>query len=105
MSTRYSFLPWVRYGAASAVRNPDTLGSGLPLRAQLPLSLRVNGRSNIAASLQLYGPGDVIGLDLRAVLRTDPPHLAGGFEPNYFPAIEFDRPDMPWLFTPATGDA
>jgi hypothetical protein len=27
--------------------------------------------------------------------------LATDFEPNYFPAIEFDRPDFPWLFTPA----
>jgi hypothetical protein len=105
MSTRYSFLPWVRHGAASAVRNPDTLGPGLPLRPLLPVGLRVNGRSDVAASLQLYGPGDVTGLDSRAILRSDPPHLADGFEPNYFPAIEFDRPDLPWLFTPATGDA
>jgi hypothetical protein len=27
------------------------------------------------------------------------------FEPNYFPLIEFDRPDFPWLFTPALPDA
>ena len=53
MSTRYSFLPWVRHGAASAVRNPDTLGPGLPLRPLLPVGLRVNGRSDVAASLQL----------------------------------------------------
>ena len=31
-------------------------------------------------------------------------HLASDFEPNYFPAIEFDRPDFPWLFTPAKAD-
>ena len=27
------------------------------------------------------------------------------FEPNYFPGIEFDRPDFPWLFTPAKAGA
>ena len=30
-----------------------------------------------------------------------PRHQSFDFEPNYFPAIEFDRPDFPWLLTPA----
>ena len=48
-----------------------------------------------------YGPGDVTGMDPKQVVRTVPRHLALDYEPNYFPAIEFDRPDFPWLFTPA----
>ena len=36
--------------------------------------------------------------------RAAPAH-ATDFEPNYFPAIEFDRPDFPWLFTPAKAAA
>ena len=51
--------------------------------------------------VRLYGPGDVTGMDPQQVVRTVPRHLALDFEPNYFPAIEFDRPDFPWLFTPA----
>ena len=39
------------------------------------------------------------------MIRTEPRHLATDFEPNYFPAIEFDRPDFPWIFTPATANA
>ncbi|MEJ2503209.1 MAG: hypothetical protein P8177_07800, partial [Gemmatimonadota bacterium] len=105
MSARYRFLPWVREGASTAVRTPDTLGAGLPGRAALPLGLRVNQRADVAVGLRLYGPGDGVGIDTRVVVRTDPPHLAAAFEPNYFPAIEFDIPALPWLLTPATGNA
>ena len=55
--------------------------------------------------MRLYGPGDVTGIDPQQVVRTEPRHLATDFEPNYFPAIEFDRPDFPWLFTPAKANA
>ena len=58
----------------------------------------------IPRQVRLYGPGDVTGIDPQQVVRTEPRHLATDFEPNYFPAIEFDRPDFPWLFTPAKAD-
>ena len=34
-------------------------------------------------------------------IRIQPRHLTTNFESNFFPLIEFDRPDFPWLFTPA----
>lgn len=105
MSTRYRFLPWVRLGAAASLANVDTLGAGVPGRATLPVTLRVNNRDDVRVTARVHGPGDVVSLDTRAVVRTDPPHLASEFEPNYFPLVEFDRPDLPWMFTPATGDA
>ena len=49
----------------------------------------------------MRGPGDVIGIARGQVVRTDPIDGAVGVEPNYFAQIEFDRPDLPWLFTPA----
>ena len=58
-------------------------------------------RTPVDVPLRLYGPGDVIGIDPRAVLRTDPPRGTADFEPNYLACIEFDTPDFPWLFTPA----
>src|SRR5262249_5043461 len=54
---------------------------------------------------KIYGPGDVTGVDPREIIRTDPHHRFTNFEPNYFPSIEFDRPDFPWLFSPATADS
>jgi hypothetical protein len=71
------------------------------------VKLRVNNTddNDIDRQVRLYGPGDVTGIDPQQVVRTEPRHLATDFEPNYFPAIEFDRPDFPWLFTPAKADA
>lgn len=52
-------------------------------------------------NVNLYGPGDVIGIDPRHIIRTEPRHLTANFEPNYLAGIEFDQLDFPWLFTPA----
>jgi hypothetical protein len=57
-----------------------------------------------AVELRLIGPGDITGIDQRQIVRVEPVNLSVGFEPNYFPAIEFQRPDFPWMFTPAVGD-
>jgi hypothetical protein len=101
MTARYRFLPWVRLGASASTT--DSLGAGVPTRATIPVHLRVNGRDDVRLNARLHGPGDVVSIDTRMVVRTDPPHLTSEFEPNYFPLVEFDRPDIPWLFTPATG--
>jgi hypothetical protein len=105
VSTLYQFVPWVRRGAAALVRDIDTLDAAAPARVTLPVSVRVNQRVDVPVTLRLFGPGDVAGLDTRAVVRTDPLHMATNFEPNYFPAVEFDLPELPWLLTPATGNA
>ena len=104
MTTRYQFVPWLRRAAAAAIRAVDTLAAGVPARPVLPLKVRVNQRNEVSTHLRLHGPGDVTGLDTRDIVRTDPPHLATDFEPNYFPSVEFNTPDLPWMLTPATGD-
>ena len=106
MSARYHYLPWVREGAAHALTNPDTLApvlsrSGGGKLSVLPVKLLVNDRTPVDVPLRLYGPGDVVGIDPRSVLRTDPLARTADFEPNYLACIEFDNPDFPWLFTPA----
>jgi hypothetical protein len=98
------FLPWVRQGAAGAISTVDTLGPNQPAAALMQLKLRVNN-ADVNLPARLYGPGDVLAIDSRQVVRTDPRNRAGNFEPNYFPAIEFDNPDFPWLFTPAGKNA
>ena len=105
MSARYQFLPWVRAGAASAYGNSDGLkpilerADTLPLTG-LPVAFRVNA-TPVSVDLRLYGPGDVVGVDPRAIIRTEPAAGSGDFEPNHLAAIDFDAPDFPWLFTPA----
>jgi hypothetical protein len=103
-AANYVFLPWVRQGAASGIQTPDSLGANQPGIVSVPVKLRVNNAEDIDRQVRLYGPGDVTGIDPRQVVRTEPRHQATDFEPNYFPAIEFDRPDFPWLFTPATAN-
>ena len=71
----------------------------------MPVKLRVNNAEDIDAQVRLYGPGDVTGIDPQQVVRTEPRHLATDFEPNYFPAIEFDRPDFPLALHAREADA
>jgi hypothetical protein len=105
-AANYVFLPWVRQGAASGIQTPDR-SAGQAGVVSVPVTLRINDTEDmdIARQVRLYGPGDVTGIDPQQVIRTVPRHRATDFEPNYFPAVEFDRPDFPWLFTPAKADA
>lgn len=95
----YRFLPWARRGLAQGVANPDT-GAPLPARASIQVDLDV-AAGTTSARVDLYGPGEVTGIDRRMILRTDPAPAATDFEPNYLAMIEFDPPDFPWMFTPA----
>src|SRR6185436_9291302 len=87
---RYQFIPWVRAGAANAYANADTLKPVLqrpdtkPLTG-LPVALKLN-TTPVDVPLRLYGPGDVLGLDPHAVIRTEPPPSTGDFEPNHLAA-------------------
>ena len=56
-----------------------------------------------AGYAHIFGPGDVVGIDPRQIIRTEPRPFTSNFEPNYLCGIEFDAPDLPWLFTPAAG--
>jgi hypothetical protein len=79
----------------------------LDARAKLNIQVTISadgvtaGTQPGAVDVQLYGPGDVVGIDPRHAIRTEPREFSTNFEPNYLCAIEFDAPDFPWLFTPA----
>src|SRR5262249_52304406 len=100
--TNYIFLPWTQPGVAAHIPDSaiDRLSANQPGVVSLPVRLVVNA-DLIDKTVQLYGPGDVTGIDQQQVVRVEPRHGTTDFEPNYFPAVEFDRPDFPWLFTPA----
>jgi hypothetical protein len=74
----------------------------------LTLQAKQDGNPATAVSgnvdLTLYGPSDVIGIDPRLVVRTDPKPNVTNFEPNYLAVVDFDPPDFPWLLTPAHAD-
>ncbi len=104
-SANLQLLPWVRQGAASAITIPESLGTQPQAAfASVDITLKVNAAPLPKTTVQLRGPCDVVGIDLHQIVRTDPRASSNDFEPNCFPSIEFDRPDFPWLFSPASAN-
>src|SRR5512140_1232786 len=106
----YSFLPWLRRGIANKITAQDH-DTNIKLRASVQVQLTLTGdgigaplTQPVNRDIQLFGPGDVIGIESRAIIRTDPRNWITNFEPNYLPAIEFYDEDFPWRYTPAAPD-
>ena len=98
---RLWFLPYVREGfRPGADRASDTV----PWRALGLVKTRLSAPNqphrDIDTRFELLGPGDVIGFDENQVLRVLPARGANSAETDYFPAIELDRPDLPWAYSP-----
>ena len=96
----FTFLPWVRNGLAAQLTPP----SGNALRATVAVSVKVqdeNGNSKpVQKQLTLRGPGDVIGIDSAQIVRRVPRAGTVNAEESFLVHVEFDRPELPWLFTP-----
>ena len=103
-ASSYRFLPWVRRGLAERIADADS-GGALHARATVEVGVTVAPLPAARYALSVHGPGDVLGIDPRIILRTDPRAAASDVEPNYFAQVEFDPPDFPWLFTPARAGA
>jgi hypothetical protein len=110
----YSFLPWLRDGLANLITAKDG-DAGVKLRATIPVTLHLTGDGvagpaqgqDVTRNVALYGPGDIIGIDRKTIIRAEPHHgiKITNFEPNYLPLIEFYDEDLPWRYTPAGADA
>ena len=106
----YSFLPWLRQGLGNNVQTPTGADAR---RGQVVVTLNVTatGLTNptippFNKTLELYGPGDIVGIDPKTIVKTEPRNWITNFEPNYLPYIEFYDEDFPWRYTPsaASGD-
>src|SRR5439155_8154795 len=95
----YRFLPWSRRGLVAELRDSTGADAGpLPFRGAIKLDVTLSGGLGSAStSSAIAGPGDVIGIDLGAIVRTTPRPNASNVEPNYLAAIDFDDADFPWL--------
>ena len=108
----YTFLPWLRQGVANQITSGD-LDPNVTLRASVQVTLELNATTpdggthteTISRPVALYGPGDIVGLESRAIIRTEPRNWITNFEPNYLPCIEFYDEDLPWRYTPAARTA
>jgi hypothetical protein len=104
----YTFLPWLRAGISTRV----TTDPGAAQRASVPVQLRVSGdggggtiTQDVERAVQLFGPGDVVGVDPRAISRTEPRPGVTNVEPNFLAHIEFSEEDFVWRYSPAPPDA
>ncbi|MGB7537145.1 MAG: hypothetical protein WBM17_01280 [Anaerolineales bacterium] len=104
----YSFLPWARQGLGTHINESD-LDGGTAIRGSFDVTLglnvdRIDGGAApppILHTVGLYGPGDIIGIDPKVIIRTEPRHWITNFETNYMPFVEFYDEDFPWRYTPA----
>lgn len=108
-SATYSFLPWLRQGIANTITQSDK-DANVKLRASVPIKVNVSGTKpdgnaipteTIEQNILLYGPSDIIGIDSKAIVKTEPRNWITNFEPNYLPYIDFYEEDFPWRYTPA----
>lgn len=102
----YAFLPWLRQGMAIAIAAPPATGIRASIHVEVDITgTPVNGGApltqSVAQDIALYGPGDILGTDARAIIRTEPRAGVSNFESNYLAAIDFYDEDYPWRYTPA----
>lgn len=101
----YSFLPFLRQGIANRVTAPADPNVK---RGQIVVTLNVTGTgltnppgTTVNKTIELYGPGDIVGIDPKTIVKTEPRNWITNFEPNYLPYIEFYDEDFPWRYTPS----
>lgn len=110
----YSFLSWMRQGLSGNIVEADNDPS-VKLRASIRVKLFVDGLKKDGVTVEhkelpektvhLYGPGDIVGIDAKAIIKTEPRNWITNFEPNYLAYIDFYEEDFPWRYTPARATA
>lgn len=101
----YTFLPWLRQGIANKIDPSIATAS----RATIQVKLKVKGTAlegddlehEITRNVELYGPGDIIGIDKKAIVRNEPRNWITNYESNYMPYVEFYDEDFPWRYSPS----
>lgn len=97
------FLPFMRQGIAALADPSPAPGK----RTVIPVRVRVRaeekGRQPIEETIEqevaLFGPGDVLGIDQRAVSRMAPPPDTENFDTSLTPFIQFSEPDLLWRYS------
>ena len=99
---RYAFLPWLRRGLSAAAVLPSSTPAR---RLQVPVEVGLGAGRVSSVVLEMAGPGEVVGLDRRMIVRTWPRANVRDAEPSYFPMVEFDQADLPWRYSPIAAPA
>ena len=101
-TSTYSYFPYARSGLATAITAAPAAGG---TRASVTINLALSTGDQFSIPIELYAAGDVKRLDGAQIVRTDPTPGTANHPPYFFPLIEFDRPELPWAFTPEPATA
>ena len=110
------YFPWVRKGLKEGVTEEDQLGkienadSLNKLRSSIKISAdyKITSPAGSAESLpvplskeiQIIGPGDIVKVSAKAILKTVPVRGHQRFRKDFYPYIEFWESDFPWRYSP-----
>ena len=100
--SHYTFLPWYRTGLASVVDRIEGDRGALDISVHTKIG---GAAEDFKRPVHLIGPGDIVGIDARAVVRVEPRPFSNDFEPNYLAAIEFFDEDYAWRYSPRAPEA
>jgi len=103
-----TFYSSIRQGAALAITRADVVDPPAPVipRVQLPVTLAYPATAGetpatAGTTLSLLGPGDIVGLDTRTIVRTFPQANDNEAEAGFLCYVDFDQVDLPWRYMPA----
>jgi hypothetical protein len=110
-----SLLPYIRQGLSGSFTSQDNLGNGVSTiqeRGEINLqydlvATPVSGADvtfSQTQAVEIYGPGDIVGISNQAISKVCPQDWETNFESNYIPFIEFYDHDFPWRYTPASAN-
>ncbi|MFT3877526.1 MAG: hypothetical protein QM708_14065 [Propioniciclava sp.] len=99
----FTFLPYFRSGAAAGIQGVATPPSA-PARTTISIAFTLTdgrgGTEDVAQQIALRGPGDVLGIDPAQIIRRHPAPGTASASTGDLVHLEFDQPDLPWMFTP-----
>ncbi|MBX0293220.1 hypothetical protein K3G63_22435 [Hymenobacter sp. HSC-4F20] len=98
-----SFIPWVKSKLTQVAQAVQ--GSARPaITLRLTATSRTNAGSpteeHIEKTAEVYGPGDVLGINPDAILDTNPNPNETQFSSLQLASIEFKEEDLPWRYSP-----
>ncbi len=102
----YNFVPFVRNGLGGAITSAP-MGNAIRAIVKVAFDVCGTGAASVPVErdLELYGPGDVVGIDQGQIIRREPAPDTASAEETFMAQIEFDRPDIPWMFSPLAPSA
>lgn len=99
---KYTFIPWLRQGFGSILTGtePKDNNGRAKVTFEVPITFPDGSKPKLKKDIALLGPGDIVNIDKRNIVRMHPEPNTSNFEPNYLPFIEFYQDSFCWDYTP-----